>query len=233
MSWNGSLSSWRHRVDGRIRTSDELPYFIQAIGLLRQKAGRPWPAALSVLAKLLDNYKELEDQSVWPLLLTSVGILGNDGPIRLQPVRELLQSRGMVVQPQARMAAANVLGELFDANSVAVLKEVASGPKNERRLRIAALEALGKLGGFLRRGGKDVGVLADYLEGVLLRRGEDADRQLVTASLKAFGEVVDPSRVKVVFELMTIEVYCFPGMAVAQTHDTIRRRLQGRHSGLY
>jgi hypothetical protein len=202
------------RVEDQIPTSEELPYLVQAVGLLRQRAAEPWPAGLGALANLLANHHDLEDGSVRPLLLTALAAFVTDGPLDLAPVRDILRSRGMTVQ--ARTAAAQALGEWHDAGGVDALKAVAAGAKNDRRLRLAALEALGRVGGHLRQEGQPAGAVADFLQGVLERRGDEADERLLAAALTAFGAVVDPSRVKVVFDLLVVQAYSFPAVAVAE-----------------
>jgi HEAT repeat protein len=201
------------RVNGRISTSDELTYLVQAVGLLRQRTGEPWSDGLKVLSSLLANHRELEDAVVRELLLRAITVLGSDGPVDLPKIREILQTERVPILVPA--AAAEALGELHDAASVDALK-AAAGDMKDRRLQIAALQALGRIGGDLRDKGESVGPIADYLQGVLERRGDQFDAPVIAEALKAFGEVMDPGRIRVVFDLLAVEVCCQPAMRAAQ-----------------
>jgi serine/threonine protein kinase len=210
------LADLAGRRRGRlIPYSDELPYLVHAVGRLRVMSGKPWPAAVERLSQLLREHDHLEDKSVVPLLLGALAVLGDDGAIDLGPVREILRSNPSL-WAQSQVAAARVLGELHDLESINELKSMGNDANKPRELRIAAREALGLMGGYLKRQREPVADIADYLQGLLERRGSDTDARLGTAALNAFGQVVDVDRVGILFDLMRVNEYAVAALTVTK-----------------
>jgi hypothetical protein len=147
------------------------------------------------------------------LLLRAIPAFRGDGPVDFRKIREIMQTEKVPITVPA--AAAEALGELRDADSVDALKAAAADMENPR-LQRAALQALGRIGGDLRDKKQSVGPIADYLQGVLERRSDPFDAPVIAEALISFGEVMDPSRVRVVFDLMAVEACCQPAMGAAQ-----------------
>jgi hypothetical protein len=208
-----SVLAAQRRVNGRIPCPDEMSYLVQAVGWLRQWTKKPWSDGLKVLSSLLANHRDLEGAMVRQLLVRAIPAFRGDGPVDSLKIREIMQTEKVPITVPA--AAAETLGELRDADSVDALKAAAADMEN-RRLQRDALQALGRIGGDLRDKKQSVGPIADYLQGVLERRGDQFDAPVIAEALIAFSEVMDPSRVRVVFDLLAVEACCQSAISAAQ-----------------
>ncbi len=201
-------------VDNHIPLSAELAYLVQAAGGLRVTANAPWPAALLALTTLLESYADLDDRSILPDLLGSIIVMGDDGSTNLEVMRDILAAPRMF--KPARAEAARALGELDDGKSVGVLKDAVANSANDPRLRIAAVQGLGRLGERLRQQQRPVGEIAAYLKHVLEQRQMEGDRRFIEAAITAFGQVADASEATILFELMIADEYILIAINTAQ-----------------
>ncbi|HEX5273112.1 MAG TPA: hypothetical protein VFW33_21600, partial [Gemmataceae bacterium] len=179
-------------------------------------SGRRWPDALAALRQVLERYDDL-DRSVLPLLLRSLVAVGEDGPAPFtdfEPVRDILARQSM--RQAARVAAAAALGELHDADGAGVLRTVAGRDDDASSVRVAAVEALGALGRYLKARGRPTAEVADYLAGVLERRARERDSKVLQAAVAAAGPLIDPGRFAVLFDLLCEDAYGYAALGGLQ-----------------